>query len=100
MAAGPGGTGPAPWLPSWRVNWVAASAGRCRRVGSRTFGSTCSRRGLMATNNGLLTGAALAELLEANAQDPDPDDAPAPATTGDSLPVFSNWDWDTSGEKP
>ena len=31
---------------------------------------------------------------------PDPEDAPAPATSGATLPVFSNWEWDDSGSKP
>jgi hypothetical protein len=54
----------------------------------------------VADNNGVIDGAVLAELLEANAQVPDPDDAPTLAVAEESLPVFSNWEWDFSGLKP
>jgi hypothetical protein len=57
----------------------------------------------MASNNGLLNGAALgatlAELLEDNAQEPEQADAPAPPAN--TLPVFSNFEWVTGeGGKP
>ena len=53
----------------------------------------------MSANN-MISGSTLAELLLANAQDPDPDDGPTTAASGDSLPVFTNWEWDETGEKP
>jgi hypothetical protein len=57
----------------------------------------------MANSNGLLNGhvigATLADLLEANAQEPEPGDAPAAPTN--TLPVFSNFEWiPGAGGKP
>jgi hypothetical protein len=53
----------------------------------------------MATEQTYVDGSVLAELLATNAQDPEPGDAPTPASSGETLPVFSNWEEVGSGEK-
>jgi hypothetical protein len=55
---------------------------------------------MSAATDATLTNGAAPAVLSLVAQDPEPDDAPAPAASGDSLPVFSNWGWDETGDKP
>jgi hypothetical protein len=52
----------------------------------------------MPSKSAVVNGNELQEVLAANAHVPDPDEAPTPP--GSSLPVFSNWEWVETGEKP